>query len=111
MKIDSRQHGAVTVLKPIGPVTLDDAEALGSRLMQSIRESRGRLVLDSSEVSFFDSRGLEALADAGDELQRTGCLLSIAGIHTNVRESLVLTELDDLFEYFDDVNAAVRSFL
>ena len=35
MQIDEHQHGAVTVLKPIGPLCEDDAEALKTRTLEA----------------------------------------------------------------------------
>ena len=48
MQINERQHGAVTVLKPIGPVCEDDAEALKTRALEASKKNLGRLVLDTS---------------------------------------------------------------
>jgi anti-anti-sigma factor len=111
MNIERNTHGAVTVLKPVGAVTSDDADALYQRLIEVSRQSLGRVVLDASAVPFIDSRGLEVLLDFNDTMATSGRALKLCGLTDVVREALELTELAASFEEFEDVNSAVRSFL
>lgn len=111
MRIDIHRVGAVTVLEPHGPIVQDDADDFRQRLEESLRTSMGRLMIDVSHVPFVDSPGLEALADAADELSQTGQAMRLAGANETLRAVLDLTELDAMFDHFQDVNAAVRSFL
>ncbi len=111
MRIDHHLVGAVTVLGPHGPLVQDDAEAFGSRLADALNRSTGRLVVDLAAVPFADSRGLEVLADAAAELQQTGQSLRLAGANETVRTVFEITELAPVFDHYQDVNAAVRSFL
>lgn len=111
MEIREQKHGAVTALKPCGPVTEDDADQLKTRLLAVRSKSLGRLVLDVSAVPFVDSRALEALLDVTDELAKSGQALKLCGENEVVREVLELTDLASMFEHFDDVNSGVRSFL
>lgn len=111
MQIHEQKQGAVTVLRPVGPLTQDDANLLKSRMTEVGRASMGRLVLDVSSVPFIDSRGLEVLVETHDELNASGQSLKLCGIHPTLREVLDLTELAPLFEQYEDASAAVRSFL
>ena len=111
MNIERQKHGAVTVLKPVGPVTQDDADQLRRDLLEAREKSLGRLVLDAGAVTFIDSRGLEALLDLHDELARSGQALKLCRLNEITREVLELTDLASSFELFDTVNSAVRSFL
>ncbi len=111
MDIQQHQHGAVAVLKPQGPLTGDDAEAVRQRLLEAISQQHGRVVLDASAIPLVDSKGLEALVDVNDSISVTGQALRICGANTVVRRVLELTDLAALFEHFEDANAAVRSFL
>lgn len=111
MQIQEERKGAVTVLRPVGPLTQADVEQFKSRLMQVRKESLGRFVVDASAVAFIDSNGLEALVDANDELSKSGQSLKLCGLNETLREVLNLTDLSSLFESFDDVSSAVRSFL
>lgn len=111
MQIQQYQHGAVTVMKPEGPLVGDDAELFRTRTKASLRSSSGRLVVDACAVPYVDSDGLEALSDLSQEMSRAGQPLRICSATETVREVFVLTDLDRLFEHFEDVGSAVRSFL
>ncbi len=111
MEIRERKHGAVAVIKPLGPLTQPDVEDLRTRMLEMRDRSLGRMVLDASEVMYTDSRGLEVLVEIGDELARGGQTLKICGANEVLRQVFELTELTPSFEQFADVNTAVRSFL
>lgn len=108
--IEQRQ-GAVTVIKPEGPCTLEQAEALCNAALPKVRPQLGRLVLDLSASPYVDSQGLEALLDLADEMDRCGQTLRLAGVSATVAEVLDLTGLTNRFEFHEDTNRAVRSFL
>ena len=58
MKINTQNHGAVTVIKPHGPLNQDDADALRDRLVDVSSRSMGRFIIDMTAIPFVDSRGL-----------------------------------------------------
>ncbi len=111
MQIQEQKQGAVTVIRPIGPLTESDAEQFLERLRQVHTQTTGRFVVDASSVPYVDSRGLEALLDANDQLAESGRSLKLCGVNETLREVLDLTELGPMFEQFDDSSSAVRSFL
>ncbi|MBT8484514.1 MAG: STAS domain-containing protein [Phycisphaerales bacterium] len=99
------------MLRPRGPATQDDAAGLSAKLMEARTRSLGRVVLDISVVPFVDSVVLEHLLDITEELGKTGQALKLSGANDVVREALELTDIASMFELFEDVNSAVRSFL
>lgn len=109
--ISEQRHGAVVVLKPEGPFVQEQAEVLSSAAMQRVRPTLGRLVLDMSAAPYIDSIGLETLLDLSEEMDKCGQTLRLASVSPTVREVLDLTGLINRFEYHDDANRAVRSFL
>ena len=111
MEIQEQSQGAVTVLKPGGPLTEADADAFKARAADVITKNLGRVVVDASAMAFVDSRGIEALADITDELSQGGRALKLCGANPTIRQVLELTGWSDAFEYYDDVNTGVRSFL
>ncbi len=111
MQIHEQKHGAVTVLRPVGPLVQADADAFKAKALEVRRASLGRFVIDASAVPYVDSRGLEALAEMHDELSRSGQSLKVCGVQPTVREVLELTEVGALVEPYEDAGAAVRSFL
>jgi len=111
MEILEQRQGAVTVLKPQGPLAGPDAEQFKERLAGVLASSLGRFVVDASEIAFVDSRGLEVLKEATEELSGSGQALRLCGANETVREVLDLTDLSRMFEHYQDVGSAVRSFL
>ena len=111
MKIDEQRQGAVTVLKPEGPLTDPDVTSLKQKLLETLAASLGRFVLDMSAVPFVDSTALEALVDVTEEMGKSGQVLRLCAANKTVREVLELTELASQFDHFEDTNTAVRSFL
>jgi anti-anti-sigma factor len=111
VNIAEQECGAVRVLKPEGPLTAKGAEDLKARISGLLEGTLGRCVVDASAVQYADSRGLEVLVEANTEIARTGNPLKLCAVTDTLRRVLELTGLAAQFEFFADVNSAVRSFL
>jgi anti-anti-sigma factor len=111
MDVHEQRHGAVTVLKPMGPLLGSDAVKLRQRLGDIMARSLGRFVLDATMVAYVDSQGLEVLVAAADELASGGRAMRLCGATETLREVFDITGVADRFEHYADVNGAVRSFL
>lgn len=111
MDIGEQRFGAVTVLRPVGSLSLEEVTQFKSSLADVMVKSLGRVVVDASGISYVDSRGLEVLVEASDGLARSGRALRLCGVNELLREVLDLTELAERFELYEDANSAVRSFL
>ena len=109
--ITEQRHGAVAVLKPDGPCIQEQAQSLNESALPKARPLMGRLVVDLSASPYVDSLGLETLLDLADEVDKCGQTLRLAGVSATVREVLDLTGLTGRFEFHEDTNLAVRSFL
>jgi anti-sigma B factor antagonist len=111
LEILEQRQGAVTVLRPQGPLCGTDADRLGQRIKEVLVRSLGRFVLDCAEIPFVDSRGLEVLKETTDQLSEGGQAMRLCAANETLREVLDLTDLSKQFEHYQDVNSAVRSFL
>ena len=111
MEIQSQRQGAITIIRPQGPLLVADAEQLKTSLLETAGSSLGRVVLDLEAIPFVDSRGLEVLVEVTEEMSEGGQALKLCAANKTVREVLELTELAGLFEHFEDVGSAARSFL
>ncbi len=111
MEIEEHKQGAVTVLRPRGPVIGDDAKGLARRAHEVFTQTRGRFVLDAAEIPFVDSQGLEALLEITELLAPSGQTLKLCQAGETLREALNLTGLSDEFEHYEDAHHAARSFL
>ena len=111
MQIQTQRKGAVTIVSPEGPLLEADAEQIKRALLDTSAETLGRVVLDMEQIHFVDSRGLEVLVEVTEEMSESGQALKLCAANKTVREVLELTELAPLFEHFEDVGSAARSFL
>lgn len=109
MDITEHCQSNVTVLKPAGAVTGEDADRLGQRLTEAMEGSNVRVIVDMSAVTHLDSRALEVLVEATEKLIRGGEVLMLVSPNGVVREVFDLTEVASLFEQYDDLEAAIGS--
>jgi anti-sigma B factor antagonist len=66
-------------------------------------------ILDLGQVTFIPSLSLAALIRMHSELQGRGQRLLLAAVQPRVREVIVMTRLDRLFELHDDLEGAKRA--
>jgi anti-sigma B factor antagonist len=111
MDILTTSQGAVTVLKPNGPLAAADADGFSKLALAEAVKQQGRIVVDATAVPFLDSRGIEVLIDVSEAMGQSGRALKLCGANQTVRRVLEITGWAGSLEFFDDVNAGVRSFL
>jgi len=111
LEFKEQRQGAVVVLRPEGALTGTDTEIFIARFRTSIGNAMGKCVLDASAIPYVDSLGLEALMDISDSLSDLGRSLKISHVNDTLRETFDMTKTAASFEYYDDINAAVRSYL
>lgn len=111
MEIQEQRQGAVVVIRPNGPLTGEDAILVKRRLEEAIQQNLGRVVLDAAAIPYADSQGLEVLVDLTERLEQTGRALKLSGVGETLREALELVGWAEAFEFYQDVQSAVRSFL
>ncbi len=111
MKIDNHRMGSVTILSPRGAIAQDDVDAFAHCVEEHRNQTNGRMVLDCSQVSFVDSRGVEVLWDLADRQREAGQTVKLAAVPELFREILELTGIAGHLDLFDSPESAVRSFL
>ena len=111
MQIDTELNGGVRVLRPHGPLVRAEIDGFVNTVREVRSTSRGRFVLDMTDLHFVDSAGLEALLELSEESNSATVSIKLAATNETVREVLDLTGITEHFEHFLDVHSAVRSFL
>ncbi len=111
LNIVEKEIGGVSVLQLRGRVTLgEESNQLRTKLKDSLAEGKTRLVLDLAEVTYIDSAGLGTLVAGFTSAQNQGANLKLANLTTRFREQLNITKLVTVFDVYDSVNEAVKSF-
>jgi anti-sigma B factor antagonist len=111
LTIQEHEVGAVTVLKLIGEILLDDGDQVFKAHVQSLMaKDRTKLVVDFGDVSYVDSSGVGMLVAKQQTLQKIGGDIRL--VHLGPRYTRLLTTMRvlPLFRVFDDEATAVASF-
>jgi anti-sigma B factor antagonist len=101
----------VTVLQLAGRVTLgEESNDLRTRIKTILAQGKTRLVLDLAEVTYIDSAGLGTLVAGFTSAQNQGANMKLANLTKRFREQLNITKLVTVFDVYDNVQDAVKSF-
>ena len=107
-----RTVGDVTVVDLDGRFTIAESPGLIGRAVAGALESGTRkILLNLARVTYLDSAaGLGELAGSYARAVRSGACLKLVHPDKNIARVLHLTRLDDVFELFEDEEAAINSF-
>ena len=79
--------------------------------MQEIIDAGARqVVLDFSRLTYMNSLSLGTLVRVHQRFKKAGAALKFAELHTNVVAILHFARLDHVFDLYEDIEAAVKSF-
>ncbi|MEE8417926.1 MAG: STAS domain-containing protein [candidate division Zixibacteria bacterium] len=111
MKLTSREENGIIVLEPKGKIMGGpDATMLHGHLHELIGQGRKNVVIDLSKVEWMNSTGLGILISGLTTLRNNGGELKLARVTDKIESLLTITKLITVFENFDEVNEAVKSF-
>jgi anti-sigma B factor antagonist len=68
------------------------------------------LVFDLSNIEYVDSSGLGSLLLAYRQMKEYGSPIALVGVKDMVRKMLNISQIEDLYEYYDSIDEAVQSF-
>jgi anti-sigma B factor antagonist len=111
LNIVDKEVNGVTVLELVGRVTLGEGSSmLRTKIKELLSQGKTRLVLDLAEVGYIDSAGLGTLVAGFTSAQNQGASLKLANLTKRFSEQLNITKLVTVFDVFDTVQDAVKSF-
>ncbi len=104
------KQGAVTVVRPVGPLTVAQAEEFREGALGKLGQGRPMIVIDLHGVPLVDSAVLEALVEVRDRVEARGGAVKLAAINALCGDILRLTGVGHKFEQYQIVKSAVGSF-
>jgi anti-sigma B factor antagonist len=111
MKLTHREIDGVVVLEPKGKIMGGpDATMLHDMLHDFIAQNKRKVVIDLSKVEWMNSTGLGILISGLTTLRNNGGELKLAGITEKIESLLTITKLITVFENYDSVEEAAKSF-
>jgi anti-sigma B factor antagonist len=111
LNVVEKEVSGVTVLQLIGRITLgEESNQLRTKLKDLLSQGKTCLVLDLAEITYIDSAGLGTLVAGFTSAQNQGANLKLANLTKRFREQLHITKLVTVFDVYDSVEDAVKSF-
>jgi anti-sigma B factor antagonist len=111
LNIVEKEISGVTVLELAGRVTLgEESSQLRTKLKDILGQGKTRLVLDLGEVTYIDSAGLGTLVAGFTSARNQGANLKLANLTKRFQEQLNITKLVTVFDVYNSVPDAVKSF-
>lgn len=111
LEIVEKESSGVTVLILSGRVVLgDESNQLRTKLKDMLGKGKNRIVLDLAEVKYIDSAGLGALVAGFTSAQNQGAHMKLANLTKKFDEQLHITKLVTVFDVYESVDDAVKSF-
>lgn len=104
------KQGAVTVVRPVGPLTVAQVEEFRDGALGKVGQGRPMVVVDMHETPLLDSAGLEALVEVRDRLEARGGAVKLAAVNALCGDILRVTGVGLKFEQFGLVKSAIGSF-
>jgi anti-sigma B factor antagonist len=112
LEISERVSDGVKVMELAGSIKLgESANTLRARLKEAIESGDGQLVLDLARVNYVDSAGLGALVACCTTARNGGGNVKLTRPAKQFREQLQTTKLLTVFDVYDSVEDALRSFV
>jgi anti-sigma B factor antagonist len=111
MELSTRDDGRVSIVSLEGDLTIGPAEAAFKREIARLLEAgRTEILIDCQSLGMVDSTGLGALVRALTLSQKEGGQTKLFRPGEHLVKLLQMTQLDSVFEIFDDLESAVGSF-
>jgi len=110
IQIDYSDNCAVVVFKAAALSSSKQISELSDTLRDFVEEQKpARMVFDFEAVKFFSSQVLGVLLDMRNRLKEFDGKIVISAIDPQLHRVFRITNLDKIFEFFPDRNAAIEA--
>ncbi len=111
MKLTDRIENEIVILEPKGKIMGGpDASLLHDKIHEYIENNRKKVVIDLAKVEWMNSTGLGILMSGYTRLRNHEGVLKLANVTDKIQSLLTITKLVTVFETFDSVDEAIKSF-
>lgn len=111
VRINQRPVGDVVVLELSGRITLGEGSStFRDALREVANKGNKRILLDLGDVSYVDNSGIGELVSGFQFVTNRGGQLKLLHLTKRVKDLLQITKLYTVFEVYDDLADAVRSY-
>ncbi len=107
MNLSSQTHGSAELVSLPTRLVMANAQEARTAMRNLVDNGRTRLILDLHAVEFVDSSGLSVLVSALKAVQPKDGRVVLLSPSKGVRSLIELTRLHQVFEIFEDREAAI----
>ena len=107
MILTHRTIEGIDIVALAGRLVMADVPEVRQKLLTTVEQGSGKLILNLAEVGFMDSSGLSVLVSALKATRAKGGDIALLHLSPNVRSLIELTRLQQIFPIFDDEAAAL----
>ncbi|MGD9169743.1 MAG: STAS domain-containing protein [Candidatus Thiodiazotropha sp.] len=108
MELTRHNHGPVEVIELPARLVMANAPDTRRAILDLIEQGRNRLIFDLNQVDFIDSSGLSVLVSALKAANKDAGEVLLLSPSDGVRSLIELTRLHQIFEIYEDRNAAIQ---
>ena len=110
MTTQIRQQNGISILEPSGKIVGHSVSELREVILPQIETSdTPRILINFENVSMIDSSGLGTLMEARAAATRKNGRMGAINVGRNIKNLVVLSRVVNLFEHYDDEDAAVTA--
>jgi anti-sigma B factor antagonist len=111
MKLSDSEKDGIAILEPKGKIMGGpDATLLHDKLHELIENGKKKVIIDLAKVEWMNSTGLGILISSLTTLRNNQGELKLANVTDKIQSLLTITKLVTVFEAFDSVDDAIKSF-
>lgn len=111
MKVKTTEKYEAVIIELKGNVMGgEETKEFNDLLHKYIDEDKKNIILNLSDVKFMNSSGLGMLISGLTTMKKAGGGLKLAGTTEKIQSLLIITKLITIFESFDTVDEALKSF-
>ena len=88
-----------------------EAQEFSDELKKLIQDGKKHIVVDLADVKFMNSSGLGMMISGLTTVKSAGGVLKLANVTEKIHSLLMITKLITIFETFDSLDDAVKSFV
>lgn len=104
------KYGAVVIELKGNVMGGDDTKEFNELLHKYIEEDKKNIIVDLHDVKFMNSSGLGMLIGGLTTMKKANGNLKLARVTDKIESLLIITKLITIFEFFKDVDEAVKSY-
>jgi anti-sigma B factor antagonist len=111
MKIKLVEKYNAVVLEMVGNMMGGpEAQEFSDTLHQCVTDGKKNIIVDLSEVKFMNSSGLGMLISGLTTMKKEGGNLKLANVTDKIHSLLLITKLVTIFESYDSLDEAIKSY-